>query len=147
MKFLGIVLIGLAIACCAQQPKTQQKDPLVQYQEGYKDDYPAEYYEEQCKIALKSDIQENWKYDSLTKIYNTNSTFIKDVTSGKYICLKAKDSVYISELFGKNYITEKAIPNGFDSITIIQTYNSDICKLSFFYKGGNNLKKVVWWKN
>lgn len=149
MRINGILFIVLAMSCCAQQSqhkveKSSQTNPPVQTVDGYKDDFPAEYYEVQCTMVLKNDIGSYWAYDSVKKEYSSNQILLDEIRRGIYICLEEKDTSFVGSIFGRNYTLVNTPVIGSDSITLVLTYKHNHGKLNFEFRNGKNLKRITF---
>lgn len=63
-----------------------------------------------CEEQLAHAIAENWKYDSEGKYYRVKKSFIKDLHSTYFDCIKDKDATFILDVFGNNP-KERSIKN------------------------------------
>ena len=138
MKVVGVIFIGLTIACCAQQPSPQQKversvqqNSAVQRTTTYDEDYGTPY-KDNCLANLYIQLSKNWSFDSLDNRYLTNRNFTGTVTFYYYPCLQQKDSTLISQLFGKYYTYTRDITNT-DSITYKLSYKTNERNLDFCF--------------
>lgn len=103
-----------------QEPKTILVDPA----ESITIDYIPSKFDKECLIGLNDDIHNYklWVYDSVYKVYKTDTNFVKAVRWFKYSCLYDKDTAYISGVFGKDYVGQTLKEMTKDSISYTMTY-------------------------
>lgn len=58
-----------------------------------------------CKTNLEKETSDstNWYYDSVKNHYISNFTFLKHIKDSYKNCLIGKDTIFVSNIFGKNY--------------------------------------------